>query len=236
MLRFDRVGRIVQPGLIIKRWGGDFDQRGIPADCAIPTTGDHAGVSIANSGMRAKILQRPADTPGLARVQGPEISVDADVKALRVRACIEGAGSGIETGQTHRDFSIGFLADDGEEGGFLKSFSSYGRASSSHNFIGLAGGAETVSDDINIAISGFQTRYCMELWMVRRPAGAGWQLAYAEGGTRETPGLPAKYWNFNGSEVGIAAGLRPVIEWDWRYPTGSFFPKVYSFDGEIHYY
>lgn len=227
MLMFDLEGRIIPPGLTVKTWGGDFDQRGIPADCSIPQTGDYSDVSHASSSFEGVTIARPDDTPGLARVQGPLVNFNGNVRAMRVQVSVIGAGSGITTSDSKRDFAIGFLSDDGQNGALLKYFCSHERLSGL-NFIGRSGGVETLSDEINVNIGGYQTRYNMAVWLSRCPDGK-LQATYEE------VGLVTKLHRFTAAEVGLG-NLRPVVEWDWKYPSGSFSPVVMQMTGEVHYW
>lgn len=223
MLGYTPRGAIIQPGLTVKRFGGDFDSRGIPADCTIPTDGDFSGVVVTDDGLQAKVLTRT--TTGLARVQGPEINVSATIRALRMQMAVIGGGSGSTAGHTRRHFKFGFLSDDGQSGAMME-FLNADDPANGHYLTGLSGGTPTRTA-INVNYNSGLTRYAAELWLSRGP-GTGWQVTLAEGD------LPAKMARFTTAQLATGV-LRPVVEWDWTYPSGTFVPKIQQMTAAIYW-
>lgn len=215
MLQFDMAGRIVEPGRLKKSMGGDFDSRGIPSLFEIPTTGDYSDVTVSDysDNMYAKKLERPAATPGLAVARGPEVDMGSEGVGYHVSSRVIGGGSSFQAsyGATSRDFFVGLLSDDGQNGVIME-YRSPDSADSGTFITGITNGTST-RKPINYQCNNPSERYAIELWVTKNTATSGWTATLCEGDR------PRHVVDFVAGTVGLT-DVRPVVGWDWTYDSG----------------
>lgn len=224
MLNFDMAGRLIAPSRLRKTIGGDIDGRnGIPAGLEIPTTGDYAHIAVSDYGdpLMAKTLTWSAAGRGLIR--GPVVTLKSEMVAFCVRVRAFGGGSSATSGSTRRDFGYGLQSDDGLHGLF-KEYRSPDRTTSGNYITARAGGVD-VRHPILYQDNNPAERYAPEFWVSRNPAG-GWTATLCEGDRpRVAMDIPA-------SEVSLTT-FRPLVFWDWTYPTGACAAQIAYFSLDI---
>lgn len=229
MLPIDLNGRIKNPTQRGKKFGGDIDARGVPFGVEIPTAGNYAGVTVSDrSGdiYYAKSLSRT--TNGLACVRGDfEIDVSGDMQAFNVTAAIFGGASGATSGQTRRDFKIGFISDDGSEGCFYEYRNENTAPGESGHYITRINNGVITRTRVFMAVNSPTDRYEPGLWLSKHPAGGWTATLLGKGKVHTEMHIPAAEIEMN--------NVRPIAEWNWNHPSGSFGANVATFEYEIYW-
>lgn len=229
MLLFDHAGLVIPPARAVKTFGGDIDERGIASGIEIPTVGGNlSDISVSDrtsDPMLAKTVTRTSNGPITVR-SATEISLSGEMVAFCVRALVFGGGSSATSGSTRRDFSYGLKSDDGNHGAYIE-YRNPDRAETGCFITTIRNGVVT-RNSINYTINNPGERYTILFWLTLNQLTGRWHVYCGEGDQiRHAFEVPVY-------ELSTSA-LRPFIEWDWTYPTGSFAVNVASFTYDIYW-
>ena len=227
MLSFDMEGRLIEPSRLKKTLGGDFDTRGIPPLFEIPTTGDHAGVTVADYASDpylAKTLSRT--TPGPALVHGPTLPLEGEHVGFCLRSRVFGGGSSATSGSTRRDFTLGLQSADGQHGLFME-YLNPDRAVTGAFITGRAAGVDT-RKPVQFQVNNPAERYPVELWVTRNVQTGGWSATLCEGAQ------PRHVVEFSAAEASLTS-FQPMLGWDWTYTSGTFSAQLAHLSLDIYW-
>lgn len=229
MLRLNFDGSIKEPSRLKKSFGGPIDAtNGVPASIEIPTTGSHSGVVVSDTGdlFYGKTLTRTAS--GLACVRGDAILVKGEMNAFKVTACVMGGGSSATSGQTRRDFRVGFWKPDLTIGAYIEYINPDSGTEGVHLKVISDGSTETYP--LNYQVNNPSDNYYITFWLTRNLSTGGWTATLAEGSEiRSEVDLPPSELSLNNKYI------RAYVEWDWTYASGSFSPSIANLDFDIYY-
>ena len=208
-LRYDMAGRTLPPTRRESLMGGEFNRNGTPTGFSVVTG---SGTTTANNGDVSQFVNRANDTPGIARVQGPVIALQGALRAMHLKALIAGGGSSATSGNTRTHLRVGFLSDNGNDGALIE-YLSPAVAGTGTFLVGRAANVVTRTA-INYQCNNPAERYSIDVWVSRMGA-SQWQVSMGEGG------IIRHVHDFAVDEI-VLTSVRPIVEWDWTGPTGSF--------------
>lgn len=220
MLSYDMNGRLIEPSRLKKTIGGDFDDFGIPNDIVISSDGVTQS-DFAGDPEFAKVFTRT--TPGVISINNNSKVLKGRHIALCVRAFIIGAGSSATSGQTRRNFRIGFRHSNNNDGLFLEYRSP--DVASDGTFITAVNSGSTTRKPINYHVNNPGEYFVITFWISRNKKTGGWTATLCEGEQVRT------VMEFSSSEVDLdEIWTQAFVEWDWTYGSGTCSPGVAKFE------
>lgn len=235
MLSFNpETGRIIAPARMVKRLGGDIDARGLPTDFAIPTTSITPGnftnvVASTDDYLFSQKITRTG--AGLARIHGPVINAQGQIRAYNIKALFRGGASTATSGETRCDVNVGFRSDNNQQGTSLEYIAADSAAS-----LGIAEGTyltgrasnSSTRNPVNFQINNAAENYAIDLWLTKTGT-TGWRLSFGEG-----DGYIHQFADFTTSQL-VMTDVRPYLQWNWTYATGTFNRRICQFICDIYF-